>query len=215
MSEEIDTNQSPEQSVEQSSVASTPNTDKIQEISEFYQEKKTTSESTAEPIIERSPIDYYIGAFRKYADFSGRARRSEYWWFILGDVIINTVLWFINIELIYFLFNLATLIPLLAVTARRLHDVGKTGWLQLLGIIASIVISISALLSLFLGFAGGVILFSGNSSEIGSGILGIAVILAILSLISVCVIIWLFILYIKDSTPGTNKYGPNPKGIES
>lgn len=84
--------QSPEQSVEQISVESTPNADKIQEISEFYQEKKATSESTAEPIIERSPIDYYLGAFRKYATFSGRATRSEFWYFQLFNIIANIVL---------------------------------------------------------------------------------------------------------------------------
>jgi uncharacterized membrane protein YhaH (DUF805 family) len=174
MPDELDTNQSPEQSVEQSPVTSTPNTDKINEISEFYQEKKTTmNESTAEPIIERSPIDYYIGAFRKYADFSGRATRSEYWWFYLVTIAVSILISILEsilnipfglISVIYFLMSL---IPNLSIQVRRLHDVDKSGWYILLNFV------------FIIGW------------------------------------IWLLILNIQDSTPGANKYGPNPKGIES
>lgn len=69
--------------------------------------------------------------FSKYAEFSGRADRSEYWWFelflllvivgaaILGETLSNLV-------------TLAVLLPSLAVGARRLHDVDKSGWWQLL-----------------------------------------------------------------------------------
>jgi uncharacterized membrane protein YhaH (DUF805 family) len=207
-----------DQNISQNSVQ---NAEKLQEISDIYQPqpqyKSQSNTDYDEIIVEMSPIGYYFRAFQKYAQFSGRATRAEYWWFIIGNNIILTILNFIGelSNFLNFIFVLAMIIPTLSVTARRLHDVGKSGWLQLLGIIASIVIFISALLSLFLGFAGGAILFSGNSSEIGSGILGIAVILAVLSLISVGVNIWLFILTIQDSTPGSNKYGPNPKGIQA
>ena len=197
------------------------NSEKLQEISEIYNPQIQTQSTTgsAEVLPEMSPIGYYVRAFQKYAQFSGRATRAEYWWFYLVTVAVTILAGildiFFSIPLVSTIYSLVSFIPNLSVTARRLHDVGKSGWLQLLGIIASIVIYISAILSLFLGFAGGGILFSDNISEIGSGILGIAVILAVLSLISVGINIWLFILYITKSTPGNNKYGPNPKGLNN
>lgn len=60
--------------------------------------------------------------FRKYATFSGRAKRSEYWWFALA-VFICSYIPFVN-----FLVWLATLIPGWAVAVRRMHDTGHSGW---------------------------------------------------------------------------------------
>lgn len=67
--------------------------------------------------------------FGKYATFTGRATRSEYWWWVL----LNFVLSFIPV--VNFIWGLATLIPSLAVGARRLHDIGKSGWFQLLALV--------------------------------------------------------------------------------
>ncbi|MGK6310021.1 DUF805 domain-containing protein [Variovorax sp. DT-64] len=72
--------------------------------------------------------------FSKYVDFNGRASRSEYWWFVLAYVIVAIVAGFIH-EIVYGLVILAFLLPLLAVGARRLHDIGKSGWWLLLGLI--------------------------------------------------------------------------------
>ncbi|MDM0105514.1 DUF805 domain-containing protein [Variovorax sp. J22R24] len=72
--------------------------------------------------------------FRKYVDFSGRASRPEYWWFILAYVVLAFVTGFIH-EYLYFIVVLAFLLPLLAAGARRLHDIGKSGWWLLLGLI--------------------------------------------------------------------------------
>jgi uncharacterized membrane protein YhaH (DUF805 family) len=81
---------------------------------------------------------------RKYADFSGRARRSEYWWFVLFTVLVSIVTSIVdgilgtrfgNTGLFEGLAGLALLLPGLAVGARRLHDVGKSGWWLLLIII--------------------------------------------------------------------------------
>jgi uncharacterized membrane protein YhaH (DUF805 family) len=70
----------------------------------------------------------------KYADFNGRAARPEFWWFIaaqfLAGLILNMVL-----PMLGMLFSLAVLLPTLAAGSRRLHDIGKSGWLQLLGLI--------------------------------------------------------------------------------
>tara|TARA_Y100001970_G_scaffold63850_1_gene81768 strand:+ start:1278 stop:1619 length:342 start_codon:yes stop_codon:yes gene_type:complete len=70
----------------------------------------------------------------KYIDFNGRASRSEYWWFIL----FVTVCWIIGFALgpvIELVILLGLLLPTIAVCARRLHDIDKTGWLQLIQII--------------------------------------------------------------------------------
>lgn len=71
---------------------------------------------------------------QQYATFSGRAMRSEFWWFALFTVIVNIVASMFG-ELVNSLVSLALLVPSIAVGARRLHDIGKSGWLQLLWII--------------------------------------------------------------------------------
>ena len=72
--------------------------------------------------------------FAKYADFAGRAKRPEYWWFALFILAIGVVLEFVSSP-ISWAFSLATLLPFLAVGARRLHDLNKSGWMQLLWLI--------------------------------------------------------------------------------
>ena len=73
--------------------------------------------------------------FNKYATFSGRARRSEFWWFILAVVIVNLIVEAVGGDLFSIIFSLATFVPSIAVTARRLHDIDKSGWWQLIGLI--------------------------------------------------------------------------------
>ena len=71
----------------------------------------------------------------KYADFDGRARRSEFWWWFLAVVVVDVVLNVLRIPVLGILFGLAIIVPNLAVGCRRLHDTGKSGWLQLVGLI--------------------------------------------------------------------------------
>lgn len=68
--------------------------------------------------------------FKRYATFSGRATRAEYWWAILFCVIVNFVFLMLGGigDIIRSLFNLAVVIPTLAVTTRRLHDINLSGW---------------------------------------------------------------------------------------
>lgn len=79
---------------------------------------------------EESPSMSFGGAiasvFSKYADFSGRARRSEYWWFYLFMFIVGCVV--VWIPVLPILWSFGILIPNLAVSVRRLHDIGKSGW---------------------------------------------------------------------------------------
>ena len=72
--------------------------------------------------------------FSKYADFSARASRSEFWWWVLFTFLVSAGLGMIS-EIVAGLFSLATLLPYLAVGARRLHDTDRSGWWQLLSLI--------------------------------------------------------------------------------
>ena len=80
--------------------------------------------------------------FSKYATFSGRASRSEYWFFYLFTIIVSIVTWVIDTMLLGYsaedtgaislIFQIIIILPSIAVGARRLHDIGKSGWWQLL-----------------------------------------------------------------------------------
>lgn len=83
-------------------------------------------------------MDWYIAAMRRSFDFSGRATRPEFWWFMglsmLFSVVVGAVAGIVSpdaSDLASALFSLVHLLPTLAVGARRLHDTGRTGWWQL------------------------------------------------------------------------------------
>ena len=78
-------------------------------------------------------IDNYVGVLKRYAEFNGRARRQEFWLFALVSFIVSFILNFIGP--LGYLYSLAVLVPSLAVGARRLHDTGRSGWFQLVGLI--------------------------------------------------------------------------------
>jgi uncharacterized membrane protein YhaH (DUF805 family) len=72
--------------------------------------------------------------FTNYANFNGRASRSEYWWFALFIVIGSIVLSMVSGTL-SLLFSLGTLVPSIAAASRRLHDTDRSGWMQLIALI--------------------------------------------------------------------------------
>ncbi len=84
------------------------------------------------PEAVRSVLTQYVG-------FSGRARRSEYWWFVLFTVIVDIVVSAIDAaigsSILGIIVSLALLLPSLAVGIRRLHDTDRSGWWILIGII--------------------------------------------------------------------------------
>jgi len=144
---------------------------------------------------ERKTTMLYFEPWKKYATFSGRARRSEFWVFMLINNVIAFILWGITMKGaatyahavaeaaqqgmpapaysggspmivgLLILFSLIILLPSLAVSVRRLHDTGRSGWFFFLG---------------FIPIVGGIIML---------------------------------VLYCIDSQAGDNQYGSNPKGV--
>jgi len=93
-----------------------------------------------------SPVDWATRPLKKYADFTGRAPRAEYWWFyllIIVGYLIATVLDSLvgtgrmvgPYGLLMCLFGLAMLVPSIAAGVRRLHDTDRSGWWMLIGLI--------------------------------------------------------------------------------
>ncbi len=86
-------------------------------------------------------MNWYLSVLKQYAVFSGRARRTEYWMFVLCNVIVMLLLGMVDKliggdnELISSIYSLAVLLPSLAVAARRLHDTDRSAWWLLLGLI--------------------------------------------------------------------------------
>jgi uncharacterized membrane protein YhaH (DUF805 family) len=132
-------------------------------------------------------VNWYVKVLKQYVDFSGRARRREYWMFVLVNVVIVIVLSLLDtllgtggfrtmsgggsfyaansLGLLSGLYSLAVLLPTIAVTVRRLHDTDRTGWWILLG---------------FIPIIGGIVLL---------------------------------VFYVLEGTRGPNRYGPDPKSI--
>ena len=91
-------------------------------------------------------MSWYLAVLGKYAVFQGRARRKEFWYFVLFNLIVTLVLTVVDVSggmfeddlgvgLLQGLYSLAILIPSLAVTVRRLHDTERSGWWMLIGLI--------------------------------------------------------------------------------
>ena len=119
-------------------------------------------------------MSWYLEALKKYAVFSGRSRRMEFWYFVLFNLIVTIVLALIDMLLGTFnivqgvgllsgIYSLAVLIPTLAVIVRRLHDIDRTGWWILINLIP---------------------------------LIGTIVLL---------------VFELTPGTPGSNRYGPDPK----
>ena len=92
-------------------------------------------------------MNWYLKVLKQYTDFNGRARRTEYWMFALFNMIFATIAMVLDYVLgisfgelgfygpLYLIYALAMFLPGLAVGVRRLHDVGKSGWMYLIALI--------------------------------------------------------------------------------
>lgn len=91
-------------------------------------------------------MNWYLAALKKYAVFQGRARRKEYWYFFLFNLIVSILLGILDgmlgmfdalagIGLLQAVYSLGVVVPALAVSVRRLHDTDRSGWWILIGLI--------------------------------------------------------------------------------
>ncbi len=81
-------------------------------------------------------MHWFLDPIQKhYADFEGRVGRQEYWMFVLFSIIIQVALDIVRLDMISMLVSLGLLLPSLGLGARRLHDIGKSGWWLLLAFI--------------------------------------------------------------------------------
>ncbi len=167
-----------------------------------------------------NPIQSIASVFRNYANFGGRARRSEFWWFFLFTVVFQRVLGFLPLsQLFQWIYWLALLTPYFAVTVRRLHDTNRSArWLLL--ILPATVIWM-AYLAIFMAVSLIKVVNSVSpdlitGDPIGAGPFGPLVFILIgaggilLAIVSFLLAIPLIVVLIQAGTNGPNSYGPKP-----
>jgi DNA-binding CsgD family transcriptional regulator len=113
-------------------------------VSHFGKEFNMESFTSADTPGEGSSMTFFESirtCLTKFAEFNGRASRSEFWWFALFITLVSAALVYVHQNL-YYIFQIAVLLPFLAAGSRRLHDIGKSAWwlLFLLAPIAGIVV---------------------------------------------------------------------------
>lgn len=168
-------------------------------------------------------MKWYLMVLKKYAVFTGRARRKEYWMFVLFNIIFNIVAnildeilglkmesssGYTSSGVISSLYGLAVLIPTLAVAVRRFHDIGKSGW-----ILVRYTIAMAAIILLWVAFLFANAVDFENMNElmaIGSVLMSTALFI----LVALGLWVWMIVLLAKDGDRGDNKYGSDPKAEE-
>ena len=184
--------------------------------------------STTNPMV--TPVKAVVQGFRNYADFGGRATRAEFWWWLLFLVIGSAV--FTGIDsligwgsLLNTLFGLAILLPTLAVTARRLHDIGKTGWWQFgryaISLTAWLVSGVMFLIAVAIKYgtrdaSGGWSLDWddidwANSGEAFASFPPSAIVVIAATVITLGVIVWEIVWLARRGESGQNRFGPDPR----
>jgi uncharacterized membrane protein YhaH (DUF805 family) len=163
-------------------------------------------------------VNYYLQALsRKYTDFSSRSRRSEFWFFTLFSTLAAVILTMVDMAIGTFdyetesgllanIYLLLVFIPTYAVTVRRLHDIGKSGW-AILKIFGG---QFLALIFMFTAFA----YVDENYPHVSEeemaqmpAFLGAGIMIIIIIALTILALVWLC----TDSQPGHNRFGENPK----
>lgn len=179
--------------------------------------------------VDKSPVAWAITPLKRYAEFSGRSSRAEFWWFMLFMIIIFMVIWFVMAGsiggliaagtdpngaalpalgggiLIIMLLSLAIVIPSIAVQVRRLHDTNRSGWW--LG-------GYYLLYALYMAMAFSSVMSAAVGDPTAApapnvGMLGMTMILGLGLFVYMVV---LLVFYCLPGTPGPNNYGPDPYG---
>ena len=167
-------------------------------------------------------MEWMFMPLKRYAEFSGRSRRMEYWMFqlflVIVYVVVMTLMMVVGggalmsggdptalataggavmiIGLLYLLIALAMFIPTIAVTVRRLHDTNRSGWWILAPLIGYVIM-----------FAGGAMVAASPENPGLGGVLAMIGMIAVLGLG-----LTLFVFMLLEGTKGPNKYGQDPKG---
>ena len=147
-----------------------------------------------------TPIDWAKRPIEKYADFSGRAPRPEYWWYtlavIVAAIIVSIIESIVGLDAMLgpygplsLLLMLGLLVPGLAVTVRRLHDTNRSGWWIL----------IAAIPYLIVGIVMGMAVAGGSMAAVGTA--------GLFSIVAFAGFIVLLVFMVLPGTPGDNKYG--------
>ena len=150
----------------------------------------------------------YLNAMRRYFEFGGRSSRYEFWFFVLFVTIFSIVASFIDgllfgadqesVGIISPIVSLVHLIPGIAVSVRRLHDIDRTGWWILLPFVALVVMAVLL----------GVVMLT--AEDPAAGVAGLGMSMFIVGLVYLVVLIVLIVFYCTRGTSGPNRFGPEP-----
>lgn len=181
--------------------------------------------------VEKSPVAWAMTPLRRYAEFSGRSSRAEFWWFSLFLLIIFIVVWFLLVgsmtsmlatgaepgtgalqalgggAILMGLISLAILIPSIAVQVRRLHDTGRSGW-WLGGYYALYAVYVGLTFSFV---AGAALDPTGAPQQPNMATFGMTMILGLALFVYFIV---LLVFYILPGDKADNRYGPDPYGAD-
>jgi uncharacterized membrane protein YhaH (DUF805 family) len=170
-------------------------------------------------------MEWMFMPLKRYADFSGRSRRMEFWMWQLFQLIVYIVVVVLAmmlgggammmmgsgndpstmlaaggammiVLLLYGVYCLAVLIPSIAVAVRRLHDTNRTGWWVLAPLAPYLVMIVLGMMAM--------------GSPENAGVIGIVVLLCMLAVLALALMLLIF--YVLEGTKGPNQYGPDPKG---
>ncbi len=175
-------------------------------------------------------MEWMFMPLKRYADFSGRSRRKEYWSWVLFQFLLGLAYWVLIfgsasaavatgdltamfaaggavliISAVYGLLALIFFIPGLAVSVRRLHDTNRSGWWILAPLTPYVLIIFLAV---------GAVATAGPKPDqttlasLGLGNMGLVLIMVVMALL-------LFVFMLHEGTPGPNRYGPNPKATDA
>lgn len=175
---------------------------------------------TASPMMD--PVTAVTTCFKKYFDFKGRARRSEFWWFALFVLIVSSVFTFLSgivpaIAYVGMVFTWGTLIPLFAALTRRLHDTGRSGWwvailaLLYIGYMGSMLFLVGPNIKMFTNAGGDMMALAQAMADAVQSSPVVASVMTCSSLGFLLFFVIDHIMAIFDSKWGENKYGPSPK----
>lgn len=135
--------------------------------------------------------------FARCFDYSGRSSRSEYWYAVLFLLLASAACTIVDAAIGWpvfsALFNLVTFLPNISLGVRRLHDTGHSGWWLLAPVVPAFTVAFVAVLA---------------------GTQAAALVGAVGALVGFGVIVTMLVWFCRAGTPGDNRYGPNPLGLQ-